>query len=422
MSMYKEADIRAQYETAREQYAALGVDTEKAMNALKTIPVSFHCWQGDDVNGFENTGMGPDGGIQCTGNYPGRAATPDELRADLDKAFSLIPGTHRVNLHAIYGEGLEGVDRDQITPAHFQGWIDWAKERGLGLDFNPTCFSHPKAESGFTLSHPNEAVRKFWVRHCIACREIAEHMGRELGTPSVTNIWIPDGFKDIPVDRKGFRDWLLTSLDEVLEKKLDPKCQIDAVESKLFGIGAESCTIGSHEFYMGYASTRGVYLCLDTGHFHPTEVVSDKLSAVIEFVPGILLHVSRPVRWDSDHVVLLDSEIETIAREIIRNNLLERVKIGLDFFDATINRIAAWVIGGRNMLKALCFALLEPSEELKQAEAAGDYTRRLAVLEELKSMPCSAVWNYYCLESGAPVGMDWYDEVKAYEKDVLSGR
>ena len=416
--------VEERYNIAKEQYAELGVDTDNAVKMLETIPISMHCWQGDDVGGFET----PDavlsgGGIQATGNYPGKARTPEELRQDLDKALDLIPGTHRLNLHAIYGD-FDGktVERDEVLPEHFTAWIDWAKAKGMGLDFNPTFFSHPKADDGFTLSSADAGIRNFWIDHAIACRKIGAAMGKALGTPCVTNIWIADGYKDIPVDRKSPRERLASALDKVLEEKIDPQYNLDAVESKLFGIGSESYVVGSHEFYLGYALSRKTLLCLDAGHFHPTEVISNKLSAVLTFLDEILLHVSRPVRWDSDHVVLLDDELLAIAQEIVRGVYLKRVHIGLDFFDASINRVAAWTIGTRNMLKALLLALLEPITKLRAYENSGDLTGRLAMLEEMKTLPFGAVWDFYCEQHNVPVGPAWLDEVKQYETDVLSKR
>ncbi|MEJ5260694.1 MAG: L-rhamnose isomerase [Anaerohalosphaeraceae bacterium] len=419
-----EKTIEQAYALAREQYAQLGVDTEKALEQLAGIPISLHCWQGDDVGGFERAGAElSGGGIQATGNYPGKARTLEELRMDLDKALSLIPGRHRLNLHACYlDNGGRFVDRDQIELRHFQSWIDWAKERRMGMDFNPTFFSHPKAADGFTLSHPDKAIRQFWIEHGIRCRRIGAEMGRQLGSATVTNVWIPDGFKDIPADRTAPRERLKESLDAVFAEKLDPRCNLDAVESKLFGIGAESYTVGSHEFYLGYAVSRQKLLCLDAGHFHPTEVISDKISSVLAFVPGLLLHVSRPVRWDSDHVVILDDELRAVAREIVRSGRLDRIHIGLDFFDASINRIAAWVIGSRNLLKALLTALLEPADTLRQFEGRFDYTARLAWMEMLKTMPWSAVWEYYCLKNNVPSERGWLEEVRRYETDVLRKR
>ena len=417
-------NIARAYEIAKEEYAEHGVDADAAIRRLETIPVSIHCWQGDDVGGFETPGAElSGGGIQATGNYPGKARTIDELRGDLEKALSLIPGRHRLNLHACYlDNGGVFVDRNEIEPGHFQSWIDWAKANRLGLDFNPTYFSHKKAADGFTLSHEDTGIRAFWIEHGIACRRIGAEMGRQLGSPTVTNFWIPDGYKDIPVDRSSPRERLADSLDKIFAEKIDPGLHLDAVESKLFGIGAESYTVGSHEFYLGYAVSRQKLLCLDSGHFHPTEAISEKISSVLMFCPQLLLHVSRPVRWDSDHVVILDDELQSIAKELIRGGWVDRVHIGLDFFDASINRVAAWVIGTRNMLKALLIALLEPFESLRQLESSMDFTRRLALLEELKSLPWSAVWNYYCAQKGAPVGVHWIDEVKQYERTVLSKR
>jgi len=419
----KDQAIEVAYQNASERYAAYGVDTGKVLERLAAIPVSLHCWQGDDVGGFEGIAALDGGGIQATGNYPGKARTADELRSDAEKALSLIPGRHRFNLHAMYAEtGGKAVDRDALLPAHFSGWIDWAKAQGLGMDFNPTCFGHPKADSGFTLSHQDDGIRQFWVDHCIACRQIAEAMGRALGTPAVTNVWIPDGFKDVPVDRKAPRERLKASLDAIFAEPTDPACNLDAIECKLFGIGSESYVVGSHEFYLGYAIQNQKLLCLDAGHFHPTEVISDKIASVLLYVPEILLHVSRGVRWDSDHVVILSDELRAIAEEIVRHDFLNRVHIGLDFFDASINRIAAWVTGTRAMIKALLIALLEPVALLRGLEAEGDYTARLALLEELKTLPFAAVWDRYCLQQGVPVGAAWLNAVKGYEKDVLSKR
>ncbi len=414
--------IDAAYQLARQQYAAWGVDVDAAMRRLEAVPISLHCWQGDDVGGFETDGAElAGGGIQATGNYPGKARTIAELRSDIEKAFSLIPGRHRLNLHACYlDRGGASIDRNEIEPRHFQTWIDWAKANRLGMDFNPTYFSHPKAAGGFTLRHPDKAIRDFWIEHGVRCRRIGAEMGRQLGTPTVTNFWIPDGYKDTPVDRLAPRERLAQSLDEIFAEAFDPAIHLDSVESKLFGLGLESYTAGSHEFYLGYAASRQILLCLDAGHFHPTETISDKISSALLFCPGLLLHVSRPVRWDSDHVVVLDDELRAIAREAIRKP--DRVHIGLDFFDASINRVAAWVIGARNMLKALLIALLEPVDELKKAELDMDFTRRLALLEELKTMPWAAVWDAYCTRQGVPTGMGWFDEVTRYEKDVLSRR
>jgi len=414
-------EIEKAYEAARQRYAELGVDTEQAIERLAKVVISIHCWQGDDVGGFES-GEGLSGGMMATGAYPGKARTADELRADLQKAMSLIPGKHRLNLHAMYNETNGKVQRNELEPEHFSAWIDWAKANGLGMDFNGTFFSHPKADSGFTLASASEGIRKFWVEHGIACRKIGAAMGKELGTPCVTNVWVPDGYKDIPVDRKGPRQRLKKSLDQIFAEKIDRKCLLDSVESKLFGIGSESYVVGSHEFYLGYAIENKILLCLDTGHFHPTEVVSDKISSVLTFLDEILLHVSRGVRWDSDHVVILSDELRAIAEEIVRGDYLQRVHIGLDFFDASINRVAAWVIGTRCMLKALLIALLEPTDMLRQAEESGDFTSRLAVLEELKTMPFGAVWDYHCQKSDVPVGDAWLKEVKDYETRVTTKR
>jgi L-rhamnose isomerase len=410
------------YELAKELYASIGVDTDKAIERLETIPVSMHCWQGDDVRGFENPNGDLTGGIQTTGNYPGRAQTIEQLRADYEKAISMIPGKKKISLHAIYLDTLgEKVERNEIQPKHFDSWIEWAKKTGIGIDFNPTCFSHPMSDSGFTLSSENETVRQYWIEHCIQSRIIAEYIGEKLNDQAVTNYWIPDGFKDIPVDRYGYRARLIDSYDKIFAGQ-NKKYNLNAVESKVFGIGAESCTIGSLEMCMGYAVKNNLLLTLDTGHFHPTEVVSDKISSALLFLDDILLHVSRPVRWDSDHVVIFDDELKAIAQEIIRGNFDKRVHIGLDFFDASINRIAAWVIGTRNMQKALMYALLEPTAKLKQLELEGDYTSRLALLEEYKSYPFAAVWDYYCEKQGVPVRDAWLAEVKKYEADVLSKR
>jgi len=415
--------IEAGYALAKERYAALGVDTEAALKTLAAIPIALHAWQGDDVRGFESADAQlTGGGIQATGNYPGRARTADELRADLDQALRLIPGRHRVNLQAIQGDFGGKVERNNMRPEHFSRWMDWAKERGLGLDFNPSYFSHPKADDGFTLTSRDEGNRQFWIEHGIASRKIGEAFGKALGTPCVTNIWIPDGSKDIPVDRKSPRELLARSLDAILAEKLDPRYNLDAVEGKLFGLGLESYTAGSHEFYLGYAITRKILLCYDTGHFHPTEVVSDKLSAALTFLDRMLLHISRGVRWDSDHIVILSDELQAIAQELVRGKYLSRVHISLDFFDASMNRVAAWVIGTRSMLKALLLALLEPFDSLRKVENDGDYTARLAMLEELKTLPFGAVWDYYCLKQNVPVGAQWLDDVKHYEKMVLATR
>jgi L-rhamnose isomerase len=411
------------YDLARDQYAELGVDADAALRRLAGVPISLHCWQGDDVGGFEKFGTGLGGGLAATGNYPGKARTPDELRGDAQQAFTLIPGRHRFNLHAFYGDfGGKLVDRDAVGPEHFSAWIDWAKRLGIGLDFNPTYFSHPKADDNFTLSHQDPAIRQFWIAHGIACRKIGEAMGRALGKPCVTNSWIPDGMKDTPVDRVGPRQRLTEALDEIFKPSIDPAHNLDAVEGKLFGIGCESFTVGSHEYYFGYALSRKKLFTLDTGHYHPTETITDKISSVFTFLPEILLHVSRGVRWDSDHVVVLNDDLEAIAQELVRGDYLGRTHIGLDYFDASINRVAAWVIGTRNMLKALLKALLEPTAKLRALEASGDYTSRLVLQEEIKTLPFGAVWDRYCESASVPRGQAWLDEVKRYERDVLSKR
>ena len=408
---------------AKEQYEEFGVDVDAALARLNAIAISLHCWQGDDVGGFESTGQAIGGGLAVTGSYPGKARTPDELRADLDRALSLIPGTHRLNLHASYAEtGGRRVERDELGAEHFRGWIDWARSKRIGMDFNPTYFAHPKAADGLTLAHPDAGIREFWIGHGIACRRIGEAIGEALGSPCVTNVWIPDGSKDTPVDRHGPRDRLVQSLDRVFAEPIDPRFNRDAVEGKLFGLGAESYTVGSHEFYLGYAVSRGKLLCLDAGHYHPTESISDKISAVLTYLDEILLHVSRGVRWDSDHVVTFTDELQAIAQEIVRGGYLGRVHIGLDFFDASINRIAAWVIGTRATLKALLSALLEPIGRLRTAEAADDTTGRLALMEEDKALPLGAVWDHYCLTRGVPVGPAWLEDVRLYERDVLARR
>jgi L-rhamnose isomerase len=421
--MKKNPKLEKSFTLAWERYAESGVDVDRVLKDLEKVPVSLHCWEGDDVGGFENFGGALGGGLVATGNYPGKARTPQELRADAGKALSLIPGRHRFNLHAFYGDfGGKKVDRNEIKPEHFKSWIDWAKSIGIGLDFNPTCFSHSKAADGFTLSHHDKGIRQFWIEHCQASREIGAAMGKALGSPAVTNVWIPDGMKDSPADRRGPRERLASALDEVFKKPLNPKHNLDAIEGKLFGIGAESYTVGMHEFYLGYAVKHQKLVCLDAGHFHPTENMSDKISSVLCFVPEILLHVSRGVRWDSDHVVILDDALMGIAQELVRGDYLGRTHIGLDYFDASINRVAAWIIGARNMLRALCIAMLDPVEKLKKLELAGDYTSRLALMEEAKTMPFAAVWDYYCLKHGVPVGEEWLAEVKRHEKEVLSKR
>jgi L-rhamnose isomerase len=415
--------IAQAFTLAKQRYADFDVDVDAALRALARIPISLHCWQGDDVGGFERGESELGGGLAVTGNYPGKARTPQELRADLEQVFSVVPGKHRLNLHASYGEfGNRKVDRDEVAPEHFQGWISWAKRQKIGIDFNPTYFAHPKAADGFTLAHPDKAIRRFWIEHGIRCREIGEAIGRALNTPCVTNVWIPDGYKDTPADRCAPRERLAQALDAVFKKPIPAKYNLDAVEPKLFGLGSESYVVGSHEFYLGYAITRQKLLCLDAGHYHPTEGISDKISSVLQYLPEILLHVSRGVRWDSDHVVTYTDELQAIAREIVINGYVGRVHIGLDYFDASINRVAAWVIGTRNMLRALLAALLEPTVRLKELEAAGDYTSRLALQEELKVLPQGAVWEYYCESKGVPVGERWLAQVKRYEAEVLSKR
>ena len=421
--MNKES-VEKSYQLAKETYAALGVNTETVLKKMEEVVISLHCWQTDDVGGFET----PDsslsgGGIQATGNYPGKATSIAEMRADLEKVLSLLPGKHRLNLHAIYGEfGGEFVDRDQIETKHFQGWIDWCKTQGIGMDFNATCFSHPRADDGFTLSSKNEENRKFWVEHVKRCRAISADMGKQLGTPCVHNTWIPDGSKDTPIDRNGHRALLKKSLDEAMAIDYPKEHMKDAVESKLFGIGAESMTVGSHDFYLGYAISRNKLICLDSGHFHPTEQVGDKISSCLQFVDELLLHVSRPIRWDSDHVVTMSEEVQLVASEIARNDFFSRVNIGLDFFDASINRIGAYVVGTRAAKKSFMFALLEPTSKLKEMEEAGQNFERLAMLEELKSKPFGAVWDYYCLQNNVAVGEDYITEIQQYEKNVLSNR
>lgn len=414
--------INKAYEYAKEVYASIGVDTDAAIERVKNIPISINCWQGDDVGGFLFKDNALTGGIQTTGNYPGKARNVNELKADIDMAMSLIPGRHRLNLHAIYADTDKKIDLDEIEPCHYESWVEWARERRIGLDFNPTCFSHPMSDSGFTISSSDENVRNFWIEHCIRSRKIGEYFGKELSNRAVTNFWFPDGYKDIPFDREAPRRRMADALDKVFADKSGEKYNLNALECKVFGIGAESYTVSSTEFMLGYAATRGIACCLDAGHFHPTEVISDKISSVLMFTNELLLHVSRPVRWDSDHVVIFDDELEAIAQNLIRTNLVERTHIGLDFFDASINRIAAWTIGTRNMIKALLKACLEPTALLKEIELDGDYTSRLALVEELKTYPFAAVWDHYCEMMDVPVRDAWLAEVKKYEKEVLSDR
>lgn len=413
--------IKERYEAAKEAYRAVGTDTDKALEALKNIPISMHCWQGDDVTGFDGAGA-LSGGIQATGNYPGRARNPQELMADMDKALSLIPGTHRINLHASYAifENGEWADRDKLEPKHFAKWVEFARERGLGIDFNPTLFSHPKAENA-TLSSENEEIRSFWIDHVKACIRISEYFAKEQGTPCTVNIWIPDGFKDIPADRTSPRARLKDSLDQILSINYDKSKVYVAVESKVFGIGLESCTVGSHEFYMNYASKNDILCLLDNGHYHPTEVVSDKISSMLLFFDKVALHVTRPVRWDSDHVVLLDDETKEIAKEIIRGGA-DRVLLALDFFDASINRLSAWIVGMRNMQKALLNALLLPNEKLALLQRERKFTELMMLQEELKLYPVGDVWNYFCEINGVPAKESWFEEVRSYEKEVLVKR
>ncbi|HZJ77440.1 MAG TPA: L-rhamnose isomerase [Clostridia bacterium] len=413
---------KSRYDYAKDFYASMGVDTQTAIETLSKIKISVHCWQGDDVSGFENSGS-LSGGIAATGNYPGKARNAQELMSDLDKALSLVPGCHKINIHSIYAitDG-EQVARNELLPKHFEKWVEFAKQRGLGLDINPTMFSHPMAEDGLTLSHPDEDVRRFWIEHCKAMRKIGEYFGKELGITCVNNIWIPDGYKDTPADRLGPRKRLKESLDEILSEKMDKKYLVDTVESKVFGIGVESYTVGSHEFYMNYAATSDTICLLDNGHYHPTEVVSDKIPSMLLFSDKIALHVTRAVRWDSDHVVVFDEELKEIAKEIVRCDALDRVFIGLDFFDASINRVSAWVTGIRNMQKALLYALLMPHKELKSLQDNGDFSKLLALNEELKFGPFADVWEKFCNKHNVPSGIEWYDSINQYENEVLSKR
>lgn len=414
--------VEERYQDAKAHYAEIGVDTEAALKKLQDLKISMHCWQGDDVKGFLNPDGELTGGIMSTGNYPGAAHTPDQLRQDVEKAFSLIPGSHKLNLHAIYLDTDEPVDLDEIEPKHFAKWASWANEQGVGLDFNPTFFSHPMMKDGMTLAHPDKEVRDFWIEHGKRSRKVAEYLGKKTGQTCINNFWMPDGMKDNPIDRYTPRKRMMESLDEIFTENLNEEYTQEAVESKLFGLGVEAYTVGSHEFYMGYGLTRNKLICLDAGHFHPTEVISNKLSSLVLFSKGIMLHVSRPVRWDSDNVVIMDDELQEIGKELVRNDLLGKTNIGLDFFDATINRIAAWVVGTRNTQKALLKAMLEPTEDLKAIELDFDYTKRIVLTEELKDFPYADVWNYFCALNNVPVGMDWYEEVKNYEKDVLALR
>ncbi len=420
----KKENVLQAYQNAKEQYAALGVNTDEALKKLDEVKISLHCWQTDDVGGFET----PDavlggGGIQATGNYPGKARTIEHLKQDIEKVMSLLPGKQRLNLHAIYGDFKgERVDRDQIEVKHFQSWIDWAKKLQIGLDFNPTCFSHPYANDGFTLSSKNEKYRKFWVEHTRRTRKIAAEMGRQLGTPAVNNIWIPDGSKDIPVDRNAHRTLLRQSLDEIFRDEYPKQHLKDSMESKLFGIGSESMVVGSAEFYLGYAIRNHKMICLDNGHYHPTEQVGDKISSVLQYLDELLLHVTRGVRWDSDHVVIYNDEIQLIAQEIVRCNALKRVNVGLDYFDASLNRVGAYVIGTRSAQLAFLNALLEPVETLRNYEEGGRFFERLALMEVLKTKPLGDVYNYYCQQHNVPVAENYIPEIQQYEKSVLSNR
>ena len=417
-------NIKKSWEAAVEQYGELGVDPAEAIKKLKTVPLSVHCWQGDDVGGFE----APDsklsgGGIMVTGNYPGKARSVEELRADLEKVYSMIPGNHRLNLHAIYGEfGGKKVDRDEIEPEHFAGWMSWSKEHNISLDFNGSFFSHPKADDGFTLSSKDKGVRDFWIEHAKRIRTIGAEFGKNQGSPCVELVWIPDGHKDIPADRMGYRRILKDALDEVFSEEIPAEYLKDAVETKLFGIGSEAYVVGSHEFYMGYAQSRNKMPCLDLGHFHPTELIADKISSTLLFNDELLLHVSRPMRWDSDHVVILNDDIRFLTEELVRSKSLDRIHIGLDFFDATLNRIGAWTTGARSTLKGLLLAMLEPTDKLVEFEESGDYYGRLALLERLKTMPVGAVWDYYCADEGVPTEAEIFTQVSAYENEILKKR
>ncbi|MGF1587150.1 MAG: L-rhamnose isomerase [Bacteroidales bacterium] len=420
----KNEKIKEAYKISKEKYAELDIDTDAAIKQMEDVVISLHCWQTDDVGGFEkpDAALGG-GGIQVTGNYPGKARNIDELMLDIEKVMSLLPGKQRLNLHAIYGDfGDKFVDRNEIDAKHFEKWIEWAKKLKTGLDFNPTCFSHPKADDGYTLSSKNEDTRKFWIEHVKKCREIGAVMGKELKTPCINNIWIPDGSKDTAVDRYTNRSLLKKSLDEIFETDYPEQYLKDSVESKLFGIGSESMVVGSYDFYLPYALKNNKLICLDNGHYHPTEQVGDKISACLQFFDEIMLHLTRGVRWDSDHVVVLNDEILYIAQEIIRANSLKRVNIGLDFFDASLNRIGAYVVGTRAAQQAFLISLLEPSDQLKIYENENKYFERLALLEIMKTMPFGAIWDYYCMINDVPVGIDYIKEIQTYEKDILNKR
>ena len=415
-------NVKERYEEAKAKYASIGVDTEEVLQKLAEVKISMHCWQGDDVKGFLTPDGELTGGIMATGNYPGAAHTPDQLRQDLEKAFSLIPGNHKLNLHAMYLDTDEPVDLNEIEPKHFEKWVAWAKKQGIGLDFNPTFFSHPMMKDGLTLAHPDKEVPDYWIEHGKRARKIAEYMGKEIGQTCIDNFWMPDGMKDNPIDRLSPRQRLMESLDEIFSEELNEEYTQDAVESKLFGLGAEAYTVGSHEFYMGYGLTRNKLICLDAGHFHPTEVISNKLSSLALFSKGIMLHVSRPVRWDSDHVTIMDDPTMELFSEIVRCGALDRVHYGLDYFDASINRIGAYVIGSRAAQKCMTRALLEPIAKLREYEANGQGFQRLALLEEEKALPWNAVWDMFCLKNNVPVGEDFIAEIEKYEAEVTSKR
>ena len=415
--------MEKEFAQAKERYESMGVDVDKALETLKTVPISMHCWQGDDVAGFEGADGISDGGIMTTGNYPGRARNGDELRMDIEKVFSLVPGKHRIALHAIYAEtGGKAVSREKLQPEHFSRWIDWGKEQGVKFDYNPTFFSHPKASAGFTLASRDKGIRDFWIEHGISSRVIGEALGKALDTTCINNFWVPDGYKDITADRLTHRALLNDSLNEIFSHHVDENYNRDSVESKLFGIGSETYVVGSHEFYTGYAIKNNKILCLDMGHFHPTESIADKVSSVMLFIDELMLHVSRGVRWDSDHVVLFNEDVKALMQEIVRGRFLNRVHIGLDYFDASINRTAAWTIGIRNTIKALLFALLEPHKHLVELEKTGNFTERLALFETIKTLPFGAIWNQYCEMMDVPMDGEWIKEIKLYEKDVLFKR
>ncbi len=410
------------YDLAEKTYAEFGVDVEQATKKLAEKSISLQCWQGDDVAGFERTGIALTGGIMATGNYPGKPRNAAELRGDLEEAMSLIPGPHRVNLQAIYGEFNGKVDRDEFEPEHFDGWVSWAKDKNLGLDFNSTYFSHPQSDTGFTLSSKDEGTRLFWVEHAKHSRRISAYIGKRLGTPCIHDLWIPDGMKDSCVDRMGYRRLLTKSLDEIYAEKYPQGHLKDTLESKLFGLGSECYVVGSHDFYLAYALKHSLLVCIDMGHYHPTESIGDKLSAILLQMPELMLHVSRGVRWDSDHVPVVDDQLRDTMLEVVRCDALDRVHLALDYFDASINRVAAWIVGGRATQKALLSALLEPHKMLLEAEEAGDYTGRLALLEEAKALPLGAVWNKFCADQCVPSDHEWMNEIRKYEKNVQSKR